>query len=84
MTIYYDTMTGPVACKIIEHNLSDHRELLIEITSRSSSAYKRGELFQVNAYYVGKVKRRKYNTLFEPVSDQYIKTNSSENKDFTA
>jgi hypothetical protein len=73
-------MTGPVACKIIEHNLSDHRELLIEITSRSSTVYKRGELLQVNAYYIGKIKRRKYNALFEPVSDEYIKTNSIENK----
>jgi hypothetical protein len=73
-------MTGPVACKIIEHNLSDHMDLLIEITSRTSTVYKRGELLQVNAYYIGKVKRRKYNALFEPVSDEYIKSNSSENK----
>jgi hypothetical protein len=81
MTIYYDTMTGPIACKIIEHNLSNHRELLIEITSRSSTVYKRGELLQVNAYYIGKIKRRKHDTLFEPVNDQYIKTNSIENND---
>jgi hypothetical protein len=80
MTIYYDSMTGHVSCKIIEHNLSDNRELIIEITSRSSTVYKRGELLQVNAYYIGKIKRRKYNALFEPVNDQYIKANSIENR----
>jgi hypothetical protein len=73
-------MTGTVACKIIEHNLSDHRELIIEITSRSSTVYKRGELLQVDAHYIGKVKFRKYSTLFEPVSDEYIKSNSIENR----